>query len=114
MPWVDKEKCIGCQACVQVCPVGAIQMKDGKAEIDMDKCIRCGKCHDICPQNAVRHDSEKIPMEVKQNLDNTKQLMKNFKTEEEKKAFLGRMIKHFNKEKTVAEKTIEKIKDQLK
>jgi len=31
---VDKEKCIGCKKCVSVCPVGAIKIIDGKAEID--------------------------------------------------------------------------------
>jgi ferredoxin len=114
MPWVDKEKCIGCQACLQVCPVEAISMEQGKAEIDMEKCIRCGKCHDACPHEAIRHDSEKIPFEIKENLENTKELMKNFETEEEKKLFLERMVKHFNKEKTVAEKTIEEIKNLIK
>ena len=88
-------------------------MKEGKAEIDMKKCIRCGKCHDICPQQAVRHDSEKIPIEVEENIEKTKQLMKNFNTDEEKKALLERMLKHFNKEIKVAEKTIEKIKDLM-
>ena len=61
MPWIDKNKCTGCGLCVRECPVNAIIIKEGKAEIDMDKCIRCGKCHDVCPQEAVRHDSEKIP-----------------------------------------------------
>ena len=111
MPWIDKNKCTGCEICIKECQVNAISMKKGKAEINMNQCIRCGKCHDICPQEAVRHDSEKIPQEVKENLEKTKKLMKNFKTEEEEKAFLGRMIKHFNKEKKVAEMTIEKIKE---
>jgi len=111
MPWIDKNRCTGCGICVRQCPVNAISMKEGKAEIDMDKCIRCGKCHDVCPQEAVRHDSEKIPQEVEENLEKTKNLMKNFESEEEKKAFLERMKKHFNKEKKVAEKTIEKIEN---
>ena len=59
MPWIDKDKCIGCGICIRQCPVNAISMKEGKAEIDMDKCIKCGKCHDVCPQEAVRHDKEK-------------------------------------------------------
>lgn len=111
MPWIDKNKCTGCGICARVCPVNAIAIKEGKADIDDDKCIRCGKCHDVCPQEAVRHDSEKIPVEVEQNLNKTKKLMENFKTEKEKKAFLERMVKYFNKEKIVAEKSIEKIKE---
>ncbi len=114
MPWIDKNKCTGCGACINVCPVSAIIMKEGKAEIDMDKCIRCGKCHDVCPVDAIRHDSEKIPIEVDQNLEKTKKLMGYYKTEEEKKAFIERMIKYFNKEKKVAEKSIEKIKEKFK
>ena len=113
MPWIDKNKCTGCQACLQVCPVEAISMKKGKAEINMEKCIKCGKCHDVCLQEAVRHDSEKIPYEVEENLKETKKLLKNFKTKEEQKAFLERMIKHFNKEKIIAEKSIKKIENIL-
>jgi ferredoxin len=113
MPWIDKNKCIGCGICARQCPANAISMKEGKAEIDDDKCIRCGKCHDVCPQEAVRHDSEKIPTEVEENIGKTKKLMDNFKTEEEKKSFLERMVKYFSKEKTVAEKTIEEIKDKM-
>lgn len=59
MPWIDKERCIGCGICVDECPADAISIENGKAIIDMEKCIRCGKCHDACPHNAVRHDSEK-------------------------------------------------------
>ena len=110
MPWIDKNKCIGCGICIKECPVNAITTKDGKAEIDMEKCIRCGKCHEICSQEAVKHDSEKIPLEVNENIEKTKELMKNFDTKEEEIAFLERMIKHYNKEIKVAEKTVEKIK----
>jgi len=111
MPWISKEKCIGCGVCVKICPAGAISMKEGKAEINMENCIRCGKCHDVCSYEAVRHDGERIPIEVKENVEKTKRLMENFKTEKEKQEFLGRMKKYFNKEKIVAEKTLEKIKN---
>ena len=111
MPWVDKKKCIGCGICVRECPVNAIIMEDGKAEIDMKKCIRCGKCHEVCLREAVRHDSEKIPFEINENINKTKKLMENFNTKDEKIAFLERTIKHYNKEIKVAEKTIEKIKN---
>lgn len=109
MPWVDKNKCIGCELCIQKCPVGAISLKNGKAKIDMKKCIRCGKCHKICPQEAVGHDNEKIPQEIEKNIKKVNQLLKFYKTEKERQNFLKRMIKHFNKEKEVTEKTIEEI-----
>lgn len=58
MPWIDKNKCIGCGACVSACPQGAISMKHGKAIIDQNKCTKCGKCLDVCPQEAIRPNSE--------------------------------------------------------
>ena len=111
MPWIDNSKCTGCGICINTCPVNAITMKKEKAEIDMDKCIRCGRCHEICPQHAIRHDSERIPFEIEKNIKKTKELIANFKTEEEKTAFVERMKRHFKKEKTIAEKTIEEIEN---
>lgn len=58
MPWINKNKCIGCGVCINICPVGAISMKDGKAVINEDKCIKCGKCLNVCPQRAIRPNSE--------------------------------------------------------
>lgn len=49
---VDVEKCTGCEACVEVCPVEAIEMVDGKAKVD-DACIDCGQCVDECPVEAI-------------------------------------------------------------
>jgi len=113
MPWVDKNECIGCSVCVEECPVDTISMTNEKAEVNMDNCIRCGTCHDVCPENAVKHDSEKIPDEVEANMAKTKEFMdacaKYLGNEEEKQKCLTRMIKHFNKEKIVAEKTLEKL-----
>ena len=48
----------GCQGCLEhpcheVCPKGAISMKDGRSVIDDSKCIRCGKCMQVCPYNAI-------------------------------------------------------------
>jgi ferredoxin len=111
MPWVDKDKCTGCEICINECPVGAISLIEEKAEINMEKCIRCGKCHEVCPQEGVRHDSEKIPFEVEENISKTKGMMKFFKTKKEKEAFLERMTRHFNKQIKVAEKTMIKIKE---
>ncbi|MDD5618312.1 MAG: electron transfer flavoprotein subunit alpha [Candidatus Omnitrophica bacterium] len=50
---IIKEKCVGCQICVKVCPFAAITMVDKKAVIDLDKCTLCSACIDACKFNAI-------------------------------------------------------------
>ena len=45
--------CTGCGFCVKHCPVGAIELVDGRARMDAARCIRCYCCHELCPQLAV-------------------------------------------------------------
>ncbi len=52
-PIADHLKCIGCGACVRVCPEDAIVLIDGKAVIDGAKCIGCGECMTVCPTKAI-------------------------------------------------------------
>ncbi|MHC1720332.1 MAG: DUF362 domain-containing protein [Clostridiaceae bacterium] len=49
---VDKDKCVGCGACVDVCPVGAIKVENDIAIVN-DDCIECGACVDTCPVAAI-------------------------------------------------------------
>jgi len=113
MPWVDEGSCTGCGVCIDNCPVGAIVPEDEKAKIDMRECIRCGVCHEVCAQDAVRHDSEKLPERIKANVEMTNKFMHAcayyLGDSKEKMTCLGRMIKHFNREKTIAEKTIQEL-----
>ncbi|MBN2251132.1 MAG: 4Fe-4S binding protein [Candidatus Altiarchaeota archaeon] len=50
---VDKDVCVGCEACVGTCPVSAISMEDGKAHVDPDTCVECGACVAVCPVSAI-------------------------------------------------------------
>ena len=50
---VDKEKCTGCETCVEECPADAISMAEDKAVVDPDTCIDCGACVDACPVDAI-------------------------------------------------------------
>ena len=50
---IDKEKCTGCDSCVEECPSEAIRLVDGKAEVEPDACIDCGVCVDACPVEAI-------------------------------------------------------------
>lgn len=109
MPWVNEEMCVGCGVCLDDCPVGAMTMADGTARIDEQECIRCGRCHDVCPERAVRHDSERIPGEIEQNLAWTRRLLEHFETAEERRGLIERMKRYFTKEKKVAEQTIDRL-----
>ncbi len=111
MPWVNQEMCNGCGICIDECPVEAITLNEmNKAQIDEESCIRCAKCHDVCPEEAVRHDSEKIPEQVEENLVKTRRLLKYYDNSADQQAFIERMIRYFNKERKVTEFTIEKLK----
>lgn len=48
-PVVHEEQCIGCGACVQVCPVDAIRLENNKAKVETAKCIGCASCVGACP-----------------------------------------------------------------
>jgi len=50
---VDKEKCTGCESCVEECPSEAISMVNEKAQIDAAGCVDCGVCVDVCPVEAI-------------------------------------------------------------
>jgi len=52
-PFVAIEKCTGCAACVKVCPVNAIALKNKKSFIDGKKCIGCATCIAVCPVFAI-------------------------------------------------------------
>lgn len=49
---VDKDQCLGCEACIDACPFGAIVLVDGVAQVS-DKCTGCGACVDVCPVSAL-------------------------------------------------------------
>lgn len=49
---IEKEKCIGCGACVYACPFGALELLSDKAEVK-DACTLCGACTTSCPVEAI-------------------------------------------------------------
>ncbi len=44
------DKCVGCEICLEQCPVNAISGKRKALHvIDQNKCTRCGTCQSVCP-----------------------------------------------------------------
>jgi NAD-dependent dihydropyrimidine dehydrogenase PreA subunit len=54
---LDREVCIGCGMCVEVCPHQVFTLNDDKAKIsDADHCMECGACRTNCPAGAIEVD----------------------------------------------------------
>ena len=67
-----KDSCHECYACVRNCPVKALRVKSGQAEVMEDRCINCTNCVTICSQGA---------KEVKNYKDKISSLLKDKKQE---------------------------------
>jgi Fe-S-cluster-containing hydrogenase component 2 len=52
---IVKEDCIGCEACVEACPYGAIKMVEAIA-IKCDLCDGDPTCVKFCPLQAIKYD----------------------------------------------------------
>jgi carbon-monoxide dehydrogenase iron sulfur subunit len=48
---IDKRLCVGCLACVAVCPIDAMRFYPGDSA--PFKCIACGACARSCPKQAL-------------------------------------------------------------
>ena len=56
---IDIEKCMGCGECAYTCPVEAIALTNGVAEIHGERCVECGNClrSADCPVDAIFQDA---------------------------------------------------------
>ena len=58
------DKCIGCGACVEVCPSGALRIdKWGFCAFQRDLCTRCGQCADVCFSGALEMIGREVTVE---------------------------------------------------
>ena len=65
---VDKERCIGCRMCENLCPYGAHRVEEGKSTVVEALCKGCGVCAAACMRRAIsmRHfTDDQIMAEIK-------------------------------------------------
>jgi nitroreductase/NAD-dependent dihydropyrimidine dehydrogenase PreA subunit len=51
---IDTDLCIGCGACVAVCPSATLSLQDDKAVVSGPQSLSCGHCAAVCPVAAIR------------------------------------------------------------
>jgi dissimilatory sulfite reductase (desulfoviridin) alpha/beta subunit len=52
LPGWEKDKCINCKLCLNICPTQTLKYIEDQYVLDQDKCILCGLCISNCPGNA--------------------------------------------------------------
>ncbi len=53
VPRVNRELCVGCGKCLEVCPSDAIDTSQGYARINEEFCEECGVCSAFCTYRAI-------------------------------------------------------------
>ncbi len=59
-----KDRCRVCYTCVRECPVKAIRIINGQAEVMPERCIACGNCVNICSQGAKTFNKQTCEVET--------------------------------------------------
>jgi ferredoxin len=49
---IDRQKCVGCGGCVDLCPQAAIGFIEDFALIHKGLCFECRTCVKVCPMKA--------------------------------------------------------------
>jgi NAD-dependent dihydropyrimidine dehydrogenase PreA subunit len=51
---VEREKCKGCEDCVEVCTASVFEIREGKSlPVNVKECLGCGSCVETCKEKAV-------------------------------------------------------------
>ncbi len=74
---VDKEKCKGCEECLEVCTVNVFEMQESKSvPVNVKECLGCQSCTEVCKEKAITVKELEIEMS-----ETTRLLLRNLPSE---------------------------------
>ncbi|MBP1695701.1 MAG: ferredoxin [Deltaproteobacteria bacterium] len=51
---IDKEKCKGCEECLETCTVKVFEMQENKSvPVNVKECLGCQSCVEVCKEKAI-------------------------------------------------------------
>ena len=51
---VDRDRCKGCEECLEICTAGVFEMRDGRClPLNAGECVGCHSCVDGCQEEAI-------------------------------------------------------------
>ena len=56
---VEGRTCDVCGVCEEICPVEAIEKKDGYYDVDYEVCTSCMECVEACPHDVISVEEDK-------------------------------------------------------
>ena len=60
---LNKEKCNGCEGCLEACTSGVFEMHNGKsAPLNAKNCVGCLSCVELCEQEAIAVEETGVEM----------------------------------------------------
>jgi NAD-dependent dihydropyrimidine dehydrogenase PreA subunit len=60
---VKKEKCNGCEECLEVCTAQVFEMKEGKCDpVHSEGCLGCQSCVEVCTESAISVDELRVEL----------------------------------------------------
>jgi NAD-dependent dihydropyrimidine dehydrogenase PreA subunit len=61
---IDDDLCYGCAACITLCPINIIELKDRLVVVEEEKCTHCELCIPSCPVFALSIKPEGVQLNV--------------------------------------------------
>ena len=60
---VDREKCKGCEDCVEVCTAKVFEMQGDKSvPVNIKECLGCQSCVEVCKEKAITVEELEVEM----------------------------------------------------